>query len=67
MKVGATAGILAVVSALLLLGTGCGGIYANQSVSPLTFLPMFTRSAPAPAPVPAPALTATNWTVAQAN
>ncbi|MGD1086622.1 MAG: hypothetical protein ABSA47_17940 [Verrucomicrobiota bacterium] len=67
MKIGSTARALALVSALLLLGTGCGGFYANPSVNPLMFfLPGFGQAKPAPDPSPAPGQTTTNWTVAQA-
>jgi len=67
MKIGSTAKALAMVSALLLLGTGCAGFYAAPTVSPLMFLlPGLAQSKPAPDPSPAPGQTATNWTVAQA-
>ena len=56
-----------VPSAVLLLGTGCGGLYAAPSFNPLMFfLPGLVQNKPL-VPVPASAdLTKTNLAVAQA-
>jgi hypothetical protein len=67
MKFGSVVKILAMVSALLLFGAGCGGLYANQSVSPLMFLlPGLAQTKPALPPPPEPGQTETNRIVARA-
>jgi len=68
VKIGAWLKIPAMASALLVLGTGCGGLSAASSVSPLMFLlPAFAQSKPAlPQPL-APGQTETNLTVALAD
>jgi hypothetical protein len=60
--------ILALVSALPVIGTGCGGFYAAPSVSPLMFLlPGLGQAKPTLVEPAVPGRTETNWTVAQAN
>jgi hypothetical protein len=67
VKIGSTAKVLAMVSALLFIGTGCGGFYAAPTVNPLMFfLPGMVQSKPTLPQAPVPGQTATNWTVAQA-
>jgi hypothetical protein len=68
VKIGVTASILVSCSALLLLGTGCGGLYASPSLNPLMFfLPGMVQTKPAQPQAPLPGQTATNWTLAQAK
>jgi len=60
--------VLTLASALLVIGTGCGGLSAASSVSPLMFLlPGLAQSKPALPPPPAPGQAETNLTVALAE
>ena len=68
VKFGSLVKVLAMVSALLALGTGCGGFSAAPSVSPLMFLlPGFAQTKPALRQPPVPGQTETNQTVALAD
>jgi hypothetical protein len=67
VKFGSLVKVIAMLAALLLIGTGCGGFYAAPSVSPLMFLlPGLAQAKPAPPQSPAPAPAQTNQIVAQA-
>lgn len=67
MKFGTLARIVAMVFALAVVGTGCGGFRATPSFSPLMFfLPGLAQNKPALPEPPAPGQTATNQTVALA-
>ena len=68
VKFGSLAKILAMAAALLVTGTGCGSIYATQSVSPLMFLlPGLAGTKPALPQPPAPGRTETSLTLAQVD
>ncbi len=68
VKFSSLAKILAMAAALLVTGTGCGSIYATQSVSPLMFiLPGLAGTKQAFPPPPAPAQKETNLTLAQVD
>jgi hypothetical protein len=68
VKVGSIVKVLALVSALLLCGTGCGSFYAAPTISPLMFLlPGFVQTKPTLLHPPVLGQTATNWIMAQAN
>jgi hypothetical protein len=67
MKFSSLAKVLALGSAVLVIGAGCGGFYATPSVSPLMFLlPGLAQTKPALPQPPGPGRTQTNQTVAQA-
>jgi hypothetical protein len=67
VKFGSIAKVLALASALLVIGSGCGGFYAAPSFSPLMFLlPGMVQAKPASPQPPGPGQTETNLTVAQA-
>jgi hypothetical protein len=68
VKIGAWLKIPAMASALLVLGTGCGGLSAASSVSPLMFLlPAMAQTKPALPQPPVPGRTETNLPVALAD
>ena len=52
MKFGAWIQVLVMLSALLVIGTGCGGLYASPSFSPLMLL--VARPAPTKPALPQP-------------
>ncbi len=53
MRIGSMLKNLAVLPAILLIGAGCGGIAASQTVSPLMFLlPGFGQNKAPAAPAP---------------
>jgi hypothetical protein len=67
VKFGSLVKILAMVSALLVIGTGCGSMYAAPSFSPLMFfLPGLIQTKPALPQPPGPGQTETNQIVAKA-
>jgi hypothetical protein len=58
---------MVMMSAVLVMGTGCGGFYAAPAVSPLMFLlPGLAQTKPGFPSPPVPGQTQTNQTVAQA-
>jgi hypothetical protein len=68
VKFSLLAKVLAMAAALLVIGTGCGSIYATQSVSPLMFLlPGLAGTKPALPPPPAPGQTETSLILAQVD
>jgi hypothetical protein len=68
VKFSSLAKVLAMVAALLVIGTGCGGFAGSSTVSPLMFLlPGLARTKPALPQPPAPVQTATNPIVALAD
>jgi len=67
VKSGSAVKIIVMISAVLVIGTGCGGFYAAPAVSPLMFLlPGLAQTKPGLPPPPVPGQTQTNQTVAQA-
>jgi hypothetical protein len=68
VKFSSLAKVLTLVSALLVLGTGCGGFTAASSVSPLMFLlPGLAQTKPAWPQPPVPGQTETGQIVALAD
>jgi hypothetical protein len=67
MKFGMLARIAAMVFVLIVAGSGCGGIYATPTFSPLMFfLPGLAQTKPGLPEPPVAGQTDTNQTVAQA-
>jgi hypothetical protein len=67
VKLGALAKVLVLVSALSVIGTGCGGFYAAPTISPLMFLlPGLVQTKPVLQQPPRLDQAETNRTVAQA-
>jgi len=67
VKSGSAVKIIVMISAVLVIGTGCGGFSGSQTVSPLMFLlPGLAQTKPGLPPPPVPSQTQTNQTVAQA-
>jgi hypothetical protein len=68
MKFGAWVKVPVLVAALLVIGTGCGGLAASSSVSPLMFLlPGLAQTKPVSPQPPGPGQTETNQIVALAD
>jgi len=67
VKFGSVVKVLAMTAAVLCIGTGCGGLYGSQTVSPLMFfLPGFAQTKPTVPQPTAPGQADTNHIVAKA-